>query len=832
MSRIFSLHRQRNNDLSTSQVNERSFVATVSLMIILVFSLIDSSRGSAFQSTDLEKSKFEEQWAQLIQSKIHKDLSRYCPDGCALLEVEVESREVFDTSRANLGFDSVDATPRRFEAQRAEIEILVDNRIGETNIERLNDVLDKASRSYGIPIDLELTRTTFPDSPQVVRSEAEAKSLALGRVRAEIEQIISGFCPDDCRLSSVQVSTSRIAVEESQSQASHRIVVVPDSKWALLIQGSSVNLSLDERMSAARRSQIESVLRDTLSSFGSANLIVKSVQLPRSARLIEKDDNDLRADPWGIDKLGRALKVFREFANTKEIIKEREISSREAMLEKSSATKERVDQARETSTSLESQSESLTKQDSDSVDFWTQERVFLLGGVLCVVLIVLALGLRFVLTGKQVQHLISEGRGLHARDSNSFDELDEKFPIDTPTAASPVAFVDQSSGHMVRSSQPFPVATMVSQSHGADVATRLNIQSIRDELTQYFIGQQKISREVFSRILREDGVEFAAKCVSVLGEVVVFDLAADHELKKEVALLAEYIHVSPPFVDDVEQLEVLRSLKLKLTAGKIRQLTQRTQDSFDFLRPHSARVIFDLIADESARSQAVVLTQLSTEKRRSVFELFHGQGKSDLLRALGVNESLSRDYIQNVADVLKRKLQTTNLADSGVLGGADVIIDLMEQSDRNTQAIMLSELDAHDIELARQVRSRLVSIETLGYLSDGLLLEVFLSMEPQQMVLFLAGVREHIRNMILQKAPDDIASDWNASAASLKGIDPENFRLAEMQVLGKMRTFVSSGMLNLNDINDIMYPRLEGTAAAHAEELRPTRFKISSPVVA
>jgi hypothetical protein len=125
-----------------------------------------------------------------------------------------------------------------------------------------------------------------------------------------------------------------------------------------------------------------------------------------------------------------------------------------------------------------------------------------------------------------------------------------------------------------------------------------------------------------------------------------------------------------------------------------------------------------------------------------------------------------------------------------------------------------------------------VSIETLGYLSDGLLLEVFLSMEPQQMVVFLAGVREHIRNMILQKAPDDIASDWNASAASLKGIDPENFRLAEMQVLGKMRTFVSSGMLNLNDINDIMYPRLEGTAAAHAEELRPTRFKISSPVVA
>lgn len=815
-----------------SQVDRRNAVVSFLLWFVICFTLISSNYGVASQSSDPEKSAFELRQSQQIQTKIQRDLSRYCPDGCSLLEVEVESREIFDTSRANLGFDSIEATPRRFEATRAEAEVLVDNRIGATNIERLGDVLTKASRSYGIPLDLQLTRTTFPDSPEVVRSEAVSKNQALGRVKAEIEQIISGFCPDDCRLSSVQVSTSRMAVEDSHNQPSHRVVVVPESKWALLIQGSAVTVSIDERMSAVRKSQIESVLRDTLLSFGNANLNVKSVQLPRSARLLEKDDNDLRADPWGIDKLGRALKVFREFANTKEIIKEREVSSREALSERSSATNEL---ARETSTSLQSQRErrDLTTDDGHSAAFWTQERVILLGGALCVVLIVLALGLRYVLTGKQVQHLISEGRGIPSDEPASVEPFDEKFiSANDAAAAGHVVSADGRSGRLVRSSQPVPIRSALSQVHSGDVALRLNIQSIRDELIQYFIAQPKISREVFSRVLREDGVEFSAKCVSVLGEVVVFDLAGDHDLKKDVALLAEYIHVSPPFVDDAEQLEVLRSLKLKLTAGKIRQLTQRTQDAFDFLRPHSARVIFDLIADESPRSQAVVLTQLSTEKRRSVFELFYGQGKSDLLRALGVNESLSRDYMQNVADVLKRKLQNSNLTDSGMLGGPDVIIDLMEQSDRNTQALMLSELDAHDVELARQVRSRLVSIETLGYLSDGLLLEIFLSMEPQQMVVFLAGAREHIRQMILQKAPDDIAFDWNASASQLKGLDPENFRLAEMQVLGKMRSFVASGMLNLSDINEIMFPRGENAPTTSTEDLRIKRFNISSPVVA
>lgn len=814
--------------------------AFVFLALVVLTLFFTPAQVFASVASDPEKARFDDQITSKVQSRVQTDLNRYCPDGCSLLGIEVDSREVFDTARVTLGFDSADATPRKFEALRADVEILVDNRLGATNIERLLDVLTKAARGYGLPIELQLTRTTFPDSPQVIRSETESKSLALGRVKGEIEQVVSNFCPDDCRLNSVEVKTSRMAVEESQTQPSHRVVVVPESKWALMIQGASVNLSVDDSMSLSRKSQIEAVVRDVLNSFGTAQLVVKSTQLPKSARLIEKDDNDLRSDPWGIDKLGKALKVFREFANTKEIIKEREVSSREmnreAVSERKTSTNEKIDKTRESEKSSLTESESLstTKDENGLASFWTQERTLLLAGALCVILVIAALGLRFVLTGKQVQHLISEGRGVLT--DESMPSVSEDPALFHGNSGRSLATGQADSGGGVRGQRgaagyAMPVAAGLPVLSD-EVARTLNIQSLRDEVTQYFIAQPKISREVFARILREDGVEYAAKCVSVLGEMVVFDLAGDHDLKKEVTLLAEYIHVSPPFVSVSEQLDVLQSLKLKLTAGKIRQLTQKTQDVFDFLRAHSARAIYNLIVDETPRSQAVVMTQLSTEKRRSVFEMFHGQSKSDLLRALGVSESLSRDYLQNVADVLKRKIKSTNIADSGLLGGADVILDLMEQSDRGTQALMLAELDINEPELSRQVRGRLVSIETLGYLSDGLLLEIFLSMESQPMVVFLAGVREHIRHMILQKAPDDIASDWNVSASNLKGIDPENYRLAEMQVLGKMRTFVSSGLLNLAEINGIMFPRNEGASSQAPEEMSLRRFNISSPVVA
>jgi flagellar motor switch protein FliG len=365
-----------------------------------------------------------------------------------------------------------------------------------------------------------------------------------------------------------------------------------------------------------------------------------------------------------------------------------------------------------------------------------------------------------------------------------------------------------------------------------EVAMRMNIQALRDELSQMFISQPKVARDVFARILREDGIEFSAKCVSVLGEILVFDLMGDDDVKKEVALLAEYIHVNAPIVGDSEQLSLLRNLKLKLTAGKMRQLTQRTRDIFDFLKSYSARQIYDLIADESARSQAVVLTQLPTEKRRAVFELFDGSLKSALLRELCIKESLPREYLYNVAQALKRKLERMGTGDGEMLGGAEVIIDLMERGDRGGQSEMLENLDRTNPELARQVRSRLVSVETLAYLSDGLLLEIFLALEPQVMVTFLAGTRERIRNLILSKAPDEVADDWNESATQIRGLDAEAFKLAEMQVLGKIRSFAAGGMINLNEINNVMYPPVTSSDADTAIREVNRRFRIANPVVA
>lgn len=824
---------------------KRFCVKFVFVSLLLFFTSFTFTSSAAPLIDDPERTRFEEDTKQAIRMKLQADVGKFCPDGCSLIGIEVVAKEVFDTSAATLGFDSGQNEPRRFAVKTAQAEILIDTRIGNANIDRIQDVLRKSSSSYGHMVDLEFTRTTLPDTPQMIRAESDAKRLALDTVKDAYQKIINDFCPEECRLNTVELSTVRQSVDDAQSQPPRRVFVIEDSKWALVIQGTSVYMSVDGNMSDSRRAQIEDLMRDSMEAFGKAALNVKLIPFPRSARQLDKDADDLRADPWGLEKLGRALKIFREFANTKEIIRERESQSlelekqKEVNLEKSARSelkeniREKLDKAVESSQKQSENTKTQTTEKDDVSDFWTEKKLLLVAGAVALLLLVAAFGLRYVLTGKKLQHLITEGRsagGDSKRNSTNgeMSELEESIAENEEVRAGHHADLSRNASR----SAALRLAPVASGGISEEMSTRLNIQALRDELTQSFISQPKIARDIFARILREDGVEFAAKCVAVLGEFIFFDLVGDEDLKKEVALLAEYIHVNTPIVADSEQLVVLRNLKLKMAAGKMRLMTQNTRDTFDFLRSLSARQIYDLIVDESPRSQAVVLTQLATEKRRNLFELFDGSLKTDLLKELCVKEALPREYLQNVAEALKRKLRNSGLSDGEMLGGADVLVELMERSDKQSQFDMMQDLDVTNPELSRQVRARLVSVETLAYLSDGLLLEIFLSMDPQVMVVFLAGVRVSVRNMILAKAPDEIAEDWGASASSTRGFDSDSFRLAEMQVLGKVRGFAASGILNLIEINEIMFPKNTSETLAAETTKTQSKFRISSPIVA
>lgn len=827
-----------------------STTAVPSTPAVEAYSTSTSSAAPAPQAQpqDPERASFEEKVAEDVKKKLLSDLNRYCLEYCSILSITGNGEEAFETANADIGFEGVNggAAQRKFKTRGISAEILIDNRFGTHNIERLQQLFVKLSERYPHSTELRWTKITFPDSGLTTRSEAQVRADFNGQVKSQLERIINDYCPRDCKLNEVEVNVARATMDEVQDGQTSRFLFARDGKGALFVRGVKATLSLNQLIEAPRKSRIQNLMRDHLLPFGTVALTVSEIPFPRGAEEVQKDLDDSREDPYGLERLGRMLKIFKEFSSTKEIIRERDSSQSNSTQssEKFQSAMERAEKisnsnssstenSKHSSAEFKSQKENNNNSEKNSelnnstnssqnstqggASFWTTNMMLIVGGTLLALLVVGAIGLRFVLTGKRMQAVIHEGMGGAPAGGN--------LGYSMPNRGHGNFEQGDSSGNISQTSNSYA---------SEELRQKMQLQSLRDELIQIFITQPKVARDVFGRIIREDGIEHAAKLVVIFGEMIVFELLGDADLKQDISTLAEYVHVNAPEVASEDQFELLRHLKLKMTAGKMRLMANKSLDIFDFLKARSPRQIFELIVDESSRSQSIVLTQLTTDKRRLVFELFEGQSKVELLRELCTSDSVARDYLHNVAEALKRKAHSKSDFNGENVHGTDVLLDLLDRADLDEQRNLMGDLDITNPEISRVVRSRLVTVETLPFLRDGLLLEIFLSMDTNTMATFLAGTREHIRNLILAKAPPDVAQDWMETLENMRGVDPEALKLADMQVITKARSFASSGMINLIEINESLYPRAQSETVGGSENQQRNRrvFKISNPLVA
>lgn len=777
-----------------------------------------ASRGPAASSGEDEFDKglrsFNQDLRKTLQSRFLRDLRRYCLDYCSLLSFDVTSKEVFDAVNPDLGFDNGAASERSFEADRVTADVLIDVRYGQRNTERLKKLIDSVVRTYSFPVDVVWTPIELPETDDSAKSVAEVKKQFGVNIRAELERVVRDFCPAECSVTDLQVQVEQASIDDISDGSLSRYIFARGARGSVYVKGVNAAVSVNADMEEPRRLRIENLLREVLQPFGSVNLSIRQMSFPRSAEELRKDLEAERADPYGLEKLRQMLAIFKEFAGTKEIIRETSSSESSARTESSASNSSSSSSIKESdrSASLSEQKSSSDSRSETGLFGLSEEMLYVVGAILLLLVIAGAVGLRFVMNGRRMQQVVDEG--LSGPRVVGVATLPAGGGYGAPNGASLTA---QASGGSAQSE---------------DLVRMLEIQKIKDELIQTFLRQPKVAREVFGRILKEDGVLHAAKCVSIFGEIVTFELLDDNELKDGLTTLAEYVHKNVPRVDPKEELEILQALKLRVAAGKIKVMTAKGTGSFDFLRAKSARQIYNLIADENPESQSIVLTQLDKSKRNAVFDLFEGESKVGLLRALCQGRTVATEYLMSLADALRRKAQRLGILDQGAMTGVDVLLDLLGQANLSEQQNLMTELDATNPEAARMVRSSLVTPETLQFIRDGLLIEVFLSLEAQTLATFLAGCADHLRSLILSKVPQDIAEDWYEMLSGIKSIDPENYRIAEMQILTKVRSFSESGMINLLEINQSLFPVVHQSGASVESGRGRRSFRISQSIVA
>ena len=779
-----------------------------SVLLLAVASKGLSASASAF--------RLEQETQTLAKQKISTVITKYCGDSCELINVESFIDE--STSEPeDLGFESVvgDNGPK-LSVARLLVDMQVDDRVTAADRERLGKLITNGLRNLAPAVNVRWTTVAVPQIGVTAEVEDRLKSQLQQKIQSVVQGTIDSYCPAECVLANVAVEGRLVSPDESRGVSDRELVRDRSGKGILRIDGIDVDISIDQKMPEANRTKIYNLIKMKTKFAYPLNVNLSVVDFPSNP------ESQSAKDPWGLDRLRQTLQIFRDLASTKEIITNTQLDSksttasersesRDSKESSLSQTKEKSSASSSSNSQMSSSEKAaLTEKESSkaseisaSKSEGTQnyEYALYIGAFVLLAGIIVAMIMRFSSAAKDAKIMMAA--------TTNPSGAGWTVPSQNNQGAAPV----QGGGS-------YGMAPQVGQatiSAAPDrLSLRLKIDSIREEVLRTFTENPKVARDVFTRMLQEDGVETTSRYVYVFGPMVIFELMNDPNLQRDLYDLSEFYHKSNFTFTEEQTLELLNALRTKVTASEIRLMTRRRTEQFDFLQNLDAPQVFTLISEEKSQVQSIVLTQLDHNRRRAVFDMYVGQQKVALMRELCRADAIPKEYLANVAKALHKKVLSRNEFDTEQLRSNDIILDLLEKASLDEQRALMADLAQTNAEACRAIKLKLVTVEMLAYLKDGHLLEIVMGLEREDLLAFLVGTPQHIRDLLLTKAPGELAASWIEEIEQLAGVDEATYRLAELKIINRIRTLANSGAVRLIDVNERIFAS-EYLAAARRE---------------
>lgn len=665
-----------------------------------------------------------------------------------------------------------------------------------------------------------------PATPFIVDETVEAltKSQLEARLMQAITKVTDRYCPDQCIIERVAIDGQMIAAKDARGYPATQIFKASgQNNAALRIEGIEIDVTLADVIDEATRDQIVSLMRSHVKFVQPLNLNVSVTSFPETYAQKKDRVRTESEDPYGLERLRQMLMIFRDLAGTKEIITNNTSTntseSKTASDTRSLTSSETNSLNRETSTSSStnnsnsSNTNSSTQRNNSSTNTNSSEMggvggsgglsteelaAYGAGFILLITLMALAI-MKFSRANRDASEMLAvptmvgaQGRRAGAAQGDEWGMAGE--------------------GGVARSE-----ASNAGPSKPSSFSLGMKIKEMKDELLELFFEHPKVAKDTFSRFLKEDGVEETAKYVHVFGHLVIFQLLEDPNFQRELYDLSEYYHNSSFRFTQQEEYDLLAKLKTRCTASEIRVLTRKELEKFDFLTKLDPSQIYTLIQDENLQVQSIVLAQLDPKRRRSVFDMYHGPMKIQLLSQLSASEAIPKEFMANVAKALAKKVSQKPEYDTENIRSSDVLLDLLEKAQLAEQRQLMMTLQKQNPDTARSLKMKLVTVEMMPILKDGHLLELILGMDRRDLLVFLAGTGEHIRDLLLRKAPEELSDSWIEDLQTLGSIDEQSYRMVEMKVLNRIRNLANNGVISLMDINSMLFD----SEASDGKEFRP-----------
>jgi flagellar motor switch protein FliG len=226
----------------------------------------------------------------------------------------------------------------------------------------------------------------------------------------------------------------------------------------------------------------------------------------------------------------------------------------------------------------------------------------------------------------------------------------------------------------------------------------------------------------------------------------------------------------------------------------INRLTSSLQvRPFDFARKADPAQILNFIQNEHPQTIALILSYLDAVQAGKILSELPQDVQADIARRIAVMDSTSPEIINEVEQILERKLSATVTQDYTNTGGIEAVVQVLNGVDRSTERTILDALEIQDPDLAEEIKKRMFVFEDIVTLDNRAIQRVIRDCENDDLLLSLKVSSEEVKEIVFKNMSQRMVETFKDEMEFMGPVRLRDVEEAQSRIVAVIRRLEEAG---------------------------------------
>ncbi|QDZ86851.1 flagellar motor switch protein FliG [Priestia megaterium] len=230
----------------------------------------------------------------------------------------------------------------------------------------------------------------------------------------------------------------------------------------------------------------------------------------------------------------------------------------------------------------------------------------------------------------------------------------------------------------------------------------------------------------------------------------------------------------------------------------INRLTSSLQvRPFDFARKADPMQLLNFIQHEHPQTIALILSYLEPPQAGQILSSLPQERQADIARRIATMGSTSPEVINEVEQILERKLSATVTQDYTQTGGLEAVVEVLNGVDRATEKIIIDTLEIQDPALAEEIKQRMFVFEDIVTLDNRSIQRVIRDVENDDLLLSLKVASEEMKSIIFKNMSSRMVETFKEEMEFMGPVRLKDVEEAQSRIVAAIRRLEDAGEIVL-----------------------------------